>query len=275
MLAMLGGLLAIASSANAVDGVAEINHVCAAQTGCFNGDTAGYPVTIDGSAGRSYRLTGDLIVPDENTHGIELQASDVSVDLNGFSIIRAACVDVTTSCMTILGTGSGIYASSLRRGVSVRNGSIIGMGRSGVTLGVHAEVKSLRVRWNRSHGVFVSLGSSVSDNIVYENGWSGISSSSQSMTSNNIVYQNGNDGIQAGSYSTVSGNTIHGNGGDGIDTNSGCLVQGNTVSENQGIGLHLEVTDAYRDNNLTSLGATVDGGVDAGGNVCNGSTTCP
>ena len=55
-------LLALAGPVLAVDGVLEINHTCAVQTGCFSGDTAGYPVTIDGTAGRSYRLTGDLIV---------------------------------------------------------------------------------------------------------------------------------------------------------------------------------------------------------------------
>ena len=44
-------LLALARPALATDGVAEINHTCAAQTGCFRGDTAGYPVTIDGTAG--------------------------------------------------------------------------------------------------------------------------------------------------------------------------------------------------------------------------------
>ncbi len=44
-------LLALAGPALAVDGVLEINHTCATQTGCFSGDTAGYPVTIDGTAG--------------------------------------------------------------------------------------------------------------------------------------------------------------------------------------------------------------------------------
>ncbi len=51
-------ILALAGPALAVDGVAEINQTCAVQTGCFGGDAAGYPVTIDGTAGTSYRLTG-------------------------------------------------------------------------------------------------------------------------------------------------------------------------------------------------------------------------
>jgi hypothetical protein len=37
-------LLAISGPAHAVDGVLEINQACAVNTGCFVGDTAGYPV---------------------------------------------------------------------------------------------------------------------------------------------------------------------------------------------------------------------------------------
>ena len=41
-------------------------------------------------------------------------------------------------------------------------------------------------------------------------------------------------------------------------------------------GLSLDSATAYRENVITSntLG-TVNGGVNAGGNVCNGSLTCP
>jgi hypothetical protein len=55
--------------------------------GCFSGDAAGLPVTINGAAGRSYRLTGDLTVPDENTNGIVVSANDIGIDLNNFAII--------------------------------------------------------------------------------------------------------------------------------------------------------------------------------------------
>ena len=51
-------LLALAGPALAVDGVVEINQTCAVQTGCFSGDTAGYPVTITQPG--SYRLTSNL-----------------------------------------------------------------------------------------------------------------------------------------------------------------------------------------------------------------------
>ena len=48
----------------------EINQACALSTGCFSGDTAGFPVTIDGTAGPSYRLTGaHVTLPCRDCHG--------------------------------------------------------------------------------------------------------------------------------------------------------------------------------------------------------------
>ena len=98
-------LLALAGPALATDGVAEINHTCAAQTGCFSGDSAGYPVTITQPG--SYRLTSNLIVPDENTSGILVSTSDVGIDLNNFAIIRSGCKGRTTNCTPPWGRDRG------------------------------------------------------------------------------------------------------------------------------------------------------------------------
>jgi hypothetical protein len=149
----------IAPVARAADGVAEISEACAALTGCFSGDAAGYPVTIDGSAGGSYRLTSNLIMPDENTDGIVVSSSDIGIDLNNFAIIGIACLGAITDCTPASGLGSGVErTSSLVRGVSVKNGSITGMGLYGVLLGNQAEISGLRVRWNRVDGINASTG---------------------------------------------------------------------------------------------------------------------
>jgi hypothetical protein len=52
------------------------------------------------------------------------------------------------------------------------------------------------------------------------------------------------------------------------------------VSKNDGWSIHLlDSKSAYRDNAITSqaepASGTVTGGVSAGGNVCDGSLTCP
>ena len=69
------------------------------------------------------------------------------------------------------------------------------------------------------------------------------------------------------------------NGDDGIVAVSGSSVQRNTVRSNGGYGLNLGSDAAYRENvitgTVTATTGTVLGGVDAGGNVCNGSLTCP
>ena len=129
----------LATPALATDGVLEINQTCAVQTGCFAGDTAGYPITI--STPGSYRLTSNLIVPDENTDGIKVSTSSLTIDLNGFEIVRSGCEGASADCTPVSGTGSGVeYTSTTNRGISVKNGSITGMGGYGVFLGQQAEI---------------------------------------------------------------------------------------------------------------------------------------
>lgn len=287
-----------APSAHAVDGVAEINHTCAAMTGCFSGDTAGYPVTLDGSAGGSYRLTSNLIVPDENTNGIVVSTSSVGIDLNNFEIVRSGCEGALSNCTPLMGAGSGIRAQlSTMRGVSVKDGSVVGMGFYGVDVGFQSEVRNVIVRWNHLDGIHTSgssiisgctaylngsagivalSGSAVSGNVAHRNGSIGIFAGEGSTVSGNVAYQNRDQGIFAFSGSIVSGNSAYLNGGDGIATELGVNVQGNTARSNSGYGLNLGSQSAYRENVVTdNTAGTVNGGVNMLSNSCNGTTTCP
>ena len=118
------------------------------------------------SASGSYRLTSNLVVPNENTDGIQVTAHSVSIDLNGFEIRGpVTCSGSPLTCTPSSGTGSGVetYTNTIR-GVAVRNGSITGMGNYGVWLGEQAEVRDLRLRHNRSGGVSASSGSTISGN---------------------------------------------------------------------------------------------------------------
>lgn len=255
MFAMVFLWLAVVGPAIATDGVIEINQTCAVQTGCFIGDGAGYPIKITEPG--SYRLTSNLIIPDENTDGIIISTSDVGIDLNNFAIIRSGCEGATTNCTptSMTATGSGVKRiSALNRGISLKNGSITGMGNLGVYLGDQAEILGLRVRWNRLDGIRVGGGSIVSGC---------------------TVYQNGDRGIVADAGSTLSGNTVYQNGSHGIAAFSGSTVQHNTARQNGGFGLALSSSSAYRENVISNNTTGAATGVDAGGNVCNGSTTCP
>ena len=87
-------------------------------------------------------------------------------------------------------------------------------------------------------------------------------------------------GIQTGGTSTVSNNTSYENGGDQIETGGSSGVFGNTVRVFNSTGWGLNLTNrqtGYRNNVISNNGGagTVNSGTDAGGNLCNGSTTCP
>ncbi|MFP8878060.1 MAG: right-handed parallel beta-helix repeat-containing protein [Myxococcota bacterium] len=268
-------LLALAHPAVAVDGVIEINHAKALAGGVTASDTPGYPVTIDRAG--SYRLTGNLTVPNENTSGITVSANDVGIDLNNFAIIGpVTCSGSPLTCSHSSTSGTGIRGLSI--GTSVKNGSITGMGYWGVVLQEQAEVTNLRLRWNRNTGIHASMGSKISGNTVYQNGAYGIVAGDGSTVSGNTAFNNGNHGISAKISSMVSGNTAYSNGGDGIELRTGSTVSGNTIYGNTGYGINFTFySGAYSGNVISNNTAgTVNGtAVEFGQNVCNGSTTCP
>jgi len=267
--------LAFAGPALAVDGVLEINQTCATQTGCFSGDNPGYPVTIDGTAGRSYRLTGDLIVPNQNTDGIVISTLDIGIDLNNFTIIRFSCEGNTTKCVPESGIGGGVISTvTLNRGISVKNGSIVGMGTYGVFLGQQAEVSGLRVRWNRLDGIRTSLTSIVTGNTVDGNGRDGIRVGSGSTVSGNNSTFNGSDGISATFSCTVSGNAVYSNGDAGIRAMNASTISGNTVRNSGGDGILASESSTVSGNTVVGSdgdGITADNGSSVSGNTVRGN----
>ncbi|MEM8997720.1 MAG: hypothetical protein AAGF23_23255, partial [Acidobacteriota bacterium] len=128
------GLLASAPAALAVDGVIEINQVSALAGGVTAGDTPGYPVTI--SEAGSYRLTGDLtVVGSDFLEGLDVEASGVTVDLNGFTITGPGS-----------GTGHGIFGDINAQRVTVTNGGVSKMGGEGIWLfGAGSQVRGVKV----------------------------------------------------------------------------------------------------------------------------------
>jgi Right handed beta helix region len=230
--------LTLIAPAFATDGVLEINQTCAVETGCFAGDSAGFPVTITGSAGSSYRLTSDLDLLGAGTIGILISTSYVSVDLGGFRMQCTHFVPPSTveSCGLTNASGGAVRVDStqVRKGIEVRNGSIVGMGGIGIWLGGSSVVSDVRVFSCANSGIIVGAGSTVSDSIA------------------------------------------NFNRGSGIAVDAGSSVQRSTTYSNTVTGLYVPQA-SYRDNTVQgNLSGTVGGaGYDAGGNVCDGSLTCP
>jgi len=229
-------LIATGSSALAVDGVREISQACVA-TGCFPGDTAGFPVTLR-KAG-SYTLTSNLDVTDEtdpeDVTAIVINTTTdhegVVIDLNGFSIIGPTTCSIgtpPTSCSP-LGSGIGIDGNDNR--VTVRNGRIFGMGDDGVQLFSAGRVEDMSIE---------------------SCGGDGIQSTQASLFLNNVTRRNGGNGISAGEDSLVKGNIIHGNIGVGILGNNFMGYGHNVINDNTGgaVSAGVQIANNLCDNAL-------------------------
>jgi hypothetical protein len=111
-------------NASAVDGVIEISSACI-NFGCMPGDSAGAPVTISQSG--SYILTSNLSTTNADTTLIEISASDVSLNLNGFTISGVTtCANTPVTACSNTGNGIGVDVNNDR--VRVYNGNIRNMG---------------------------------------------------------------------------------------------------------------------------------------------------
>jgi hypothetical protein len=286
--------------AHAGNGRLEINQTCAENSGCFAGDTPGFPVQITSHG--SYVLTGSLQVP-AATDGVEVTAENVTIDLNGFSIEGPVTCTGTpvTGCSASSGA-QGVDASS-QRGTTVTAGSISGFGASGVHLGDHATASQLRVSENASsglsvgghsrvedirsernanYGVDTGVQSTVENAVAFGNGYRGIATDDGSTIVDSSSSQNADIGIFAGSHNTVRGVSSTSNQDDGIMLyNGNSVLVDSTAGDNTGFGVNcLYGGDSALSNVVlnynNSNNAQFDGQcLETGANVCQGSTTCP
>jgi len=258
-------LLLLPAAAWAVDGTRLIDQARALAGGLTPGDAPGFPVTISQSG--SYRLSGNLTVPDAGTTAIEITADNVTLDLNGFAIVGpTVCSGFPNVCAPV-GAGIGIWSE--RNYIAVRNGAVRGMGGDGMRLNRPAGagatsghlVDSVQVASNGGDGIMIGNGL-VRASISRRNGARGIALESGSALDNDAQL-NGDVGVRVFGMATVRGNNVVSNHGCGISVNSG-LVSDNMVGQNQN-GLCLGSV-GYRGNTLIVNGAL--GGLNMGQNMC-------
>lgn len=261
----------------------EIDQDCAVNTGCVTGDSAGFPVTITEPG--SYRLIGNLSVPDATTGAILIEADDVTLDLEGFAI--QGPVDCTgepvTDCSPI---GEFTSHSGVRvfggDNATVRNGTIRGMGFSGLLCNAtECTVIGIRAISNAQTGISVANDGVIRGSIANSNGNVGIEGGS-GLYADNLARANGGDGFSITAIdpngAVVRGNTSVGNGSEGIRCNHCSLVQ-NVMIENQGFGANFLDQVAYGQNiirnNDSGTIANSANGVEVDGNLCDTNSTCP
>lgn len=254
-----------------MDGVILINQNRALAGNVTPGDGAGFPVSITRPG--SYRLSGNLTVPNENTNAIEISANDVTIDLNGFAILGATvCSGIPVTSCAPLGSGRGIGTIGTPGNIAVRNGTVAGMGNRGISLtGSGHLVEKVRAQGNGGDGIQVASGV-VSQNTATRNGARGIQLGFNGIVSHNVSIFNGGSGVTVVS-GVVSNNTANNNAGDGIEVILFGTVNNNTAATNGNFGLNLNFKAGYTGNVMTDNDSgEVNGGASLGGgnhNLCN------
>ena len=234
----------------AAEGVLEINQICATTGGCFPGDTPDFPVTLTQPG--QYRLTGNLVVPDENTTAISIFASHVAIDLAGFRIEGPG----TT------GTGDGIAQPLAFSHARVQNGFVVGVGNRGLVLEQNSRAEGVTVEDSGGTGIQMDFGSVVRDCIVRRAGADGISLGGGSRVIGNLVEDAGGVGIDESNASLIFDNVVRGSTSFGLRSNTNSIFGGNSFTLNSGGGTLAPQTGP-------SLPVTLSG------NICGSDTTCP
>lgn len=157
----------------------------------------------------SYYLTGTLHGK-PGKHGIEIAASDVTIDLMGYSVVGED-----------LGL-TGITLESAADRVTLRNGTVTGWTENGVNLSAGGEGRVIE-------HIQVSV-----------NGYRGIITGNTALISNCSATSNGGDGIIAGNASVVENANAKLNGGTGILILQGSVGRGCSAYENTFGGYYIE-----------------------------------
>ena len=150
----------------------------------------------------SYYLTGN-ITGVSGKYGIIIEASNVTLDLNGFTLSGVA------------GSFDGILAASVVQNVHVKNGAVRGWGGAGVALANadNSRIEGIRSSNNTGGEGIVLMGGILSDCEAISNGGNGI----------RVVL------AAAVSDCTSSGNTGHGFQIGQATALSGCAAKNNTL----------------------------------------------
>ncbi len=217
-------------------------------------DALPYTITEPGS----YYLGGNLTgVAGQN--GIRVSAHDVTIDLNGFSLIGGT------------GTLRGVSVDQNIGQLTVRNGTISGWGAYGIFAsdpGGHVFV-DLRVRGSGLSGIAAGSHSIVSRCVAYDNAGIGIAGGVSAVIVDCTAYNNDQHGILAYS-SVVRGCTARLNSLDGILVQNGAHVTDCTSHQNKRDGIRATQGCSIVANDCSANGNAGDG---AGIHVADGNGT--
>jgi hypothetical protein len=211
-------LFALAGAASAEDGVREINQAS------VSGDASALHIISEPG---SYRLTSDLTAPPQAS-GIRIDVSNVTLDLNGFTITGAGGLPVPPS--------HGISGTSLTN-VEIRNGTVRDFRTSGVHLptGLLHRVIDVRVINNGNFGINIIGNDSFGGHLIrgctaLDNGTGIRIEPPNSLVLDSVVHSNDFQGLELGLVGFAR-NAVYGNGTDVVGGVSiGCNLIGGGAS---------------------------------------------
>ena len=233
----------------------------------------------------SYYLAGN-ITGVAGKHGIEIESSNVTIDLMGFALIGAS-----TSLYGINTSGETSNANIIVRNGTVRDWGaygidlFVGLGKGGLVEGVVASgndgvgiragdagvVRSCVAHANAT-GFFCSTGTVIEGCVAMANSGNGISAFDGTAISNCSAIENGGAGISSSNPVSVVGCMVKDNVGPGIAVSSGSTVRNCTVSSNDGTGISVlsgsSVTDCTVSTNGLA-GIVVSSDCTVRGNTCD------
>jgi hypothetical protein len=242
----------------AVDGVVLINQSTVMAAG-------GFPYTI--SQPGSYKLSGNLVVPNLNTTAIRIATDFVTIDMAGFSIIGPNDCSSGT-CQSGSGDGIDTLANHVYFNLTIRNGTIQGMGRSGLYLwGDSMIVEYVHARSNGFDGIFIGR----FDLSGVEATLTTVQYCDAELNQNGITAEGGHISHSNGSRNRLAGIRF----GPG-------LLDYNVASHNGVWGVFfLDTVDAasylgnvFKDNGSDNIALGSGAAVNMGQNLC-GNTKCP
>ncbi len=200
----------------------------------------------------SYYLKGN-VAGEASKAGIEIAASNVSVDLMGFELQGVA------------GSLQGIRVTVVNTvNVSIRNGAVRGWGGAGVdtnsatskvisqlrvsncgasgfAVGAGAVITDCVSTVNTGAGFTLGVGGVMSNCYAANNMTFGISANTGNTLTNCTSIFNATDGISVGQGSTVTFSISRSNSGNGIVGGAACTIQQCTSSSNLGDGILVSV----------------------------------
>ena len=176
----------------------------------------------------SYYLTGN-IVAGAGDNGIDINANDVVLDLNGYTI------------RGLDGSLDGIAAFA-RQNVTIRNGVITDFEGEGIQFSLTAAntlIEHVRVADNGTAGIQVGGSAIVRNCSAFRIGGSGISANNSSLIESCTARENGGDGFSTGVNYVVTHCVARQNGGKGFDLSTASSVYHSNAYLNTDDGFEL------------------------------------